>query len=432
MSQPKLVAAAYSEIGRRGAAATRAGGYVSRVALYNSLFVSTILFSSHALVAQNVMQGLTSRGAVQLLSSDSAVLDLEENRKDLPCTVTSVKPMLGFDLRFHSGYEITVPLHELAGDGNLLTIIFRVSTAAKDSPVYFSQKYNVPNIDADAKGDAYLEGGFDVGEGTYHVDWMMRDRLERVCSSDWDVTASLSGKDQSMKLPIAANAIEASDKEFFKEEPPVTRIETDPLKVKILINFAPQETGAAAMQPIDTSALVSILRNISREPRICKFSIVAFNMNEQRVVYRRDDMDQIDFPELGKALSSLKLGIVDYSKLTQPHSATEFLTSLVEKELGHNNTDAVIFAGPKVMLDDHMPMDSLKELSGINFPVFYMNYTLTPQQTPWRDSIGNVVKRLRGYEYTISRPRDVWTSWSDIMGHIVKLKLASTGPASSQ
>ena len=88
-----------------------------------------------------------------------------------------------------------------------------------------------------------------------------------------------------------------------------------------LINFAPQETGAAAMQPIDTSALVSILRNISREPRICKFSIVAFNMNEQRVVYRRDDMDQIDFPELGKALSSLKLGIVDYSKLAQPHSA---------------------------------------------------------------------------------------------------------------
>lgn len=277
---------------------------MSRVTLYSSFIITTLVLGTHVLIAQNVMQGLSSRGAVQLPSSDSAVLDLEENRKDLPCTVTSVKPMLGFDLRFHSGYEITVPLHELSGDGNLLTIIFRVTNPSKDSPVYFSQKYNVPSLEADAKGDAYLEGGFDVGEGTYHVDWMMRDRLERVCSSSWDVTASLSGKDQPMKLPIAANAIEASDKEFFKEEPPVTRIETDPLKVKILINFAPQETGAAAMQPIDTSALVSILRNISREPRICKFSIVAFNMNEQRVVYRRDDMDQIDFPELGKALSS--------------------------------------------------------------------------------------------------------------------------------
>jgi hypothetical protein len=379
------------------------------------------------------MQGLATGGTVQLLSSDASVLDVGESRKDLPCTVNPVKPLMGFDLRFHSGYEITVPLRELAGDGNLLTIIFRVtSDTAKDTPIYFSQRYNVPNIETDAKGDAYLAGGFDVGEGSYHVEWMMRDRLERVCSSSWDVTASLAARDQNMKLAIAANVIDASDKEFFKQEPPVTRIETDPLKVKILINFAPQESGAAAMQPIDTSALVSILRNISREPRICKFSVVAFNMNEQRVLYRRENTDQIDFPELGKALLSLKLGMVDYRKLAEPHSATSFLTSLVQKELGGTDVDAVIFAGPKIMLEDNMPMDSLKELSGINFPVFYMNYILTPQQNPWRDSIGNVVKRLRGYEYTISRPRDVWTSWSDIMGHIVKLKLATTGATSTQ
>jgi len=51
--------------------------------------------------------------------------------------------------------------------------------------------------------------------------------------------------------------------------------------------------------------------------------------------------------------------------------------------------------------------------------------------TPWRDAIGSVVKRLRGYEYTISRPHDLWTSWTDIMNHIAKMKLASTAGASS-
>jgi hypothetical protein len=81
---------------------------VSRVALYGGFLITTAVSSVQLLIAQNVMQGLASRGAVQLLSSDSAVLDLGENRKDLPCTVTSVKPMLGFDLRFHSGNEITV------------------------------------------------------------------------------------------------------------------------------------------------------------------------------------------------------------------------------------------------------------------------------------------------------------------------------------
>ncbi|MDE3196351.1 MAG: acetyltransferase, partial [Acidobacteriota bacterium] len=366
--------------------------------------------------------------------TDAAILEIEDIKKDLPCTVTQIKPILGFDMRFHTGYDITLPLRELEGDGNQLTIVFKAtSDTAKDSPVYFSQRYNVPSIEDDAKGDAYLQGGFDVGEGNYHVSWMMRDRMERVCSSNWDTTATLQGKEQAMKLTIAANAIEASNREFFSEEPPVTRLSSDPLKVKILVNFAPQKSESAAMAPIDTSALVSILRSISREPRICKFSVVAFNMNDQKVVYRKEDADQIDFPALGKALSTIKLGMVDYKKLSDKHSETDFLTKLIQQEVGNAaSTDALIFAGPKVMLDQDPPQDALKDIANVNFPVFYMNYVLTPQQTPWRDSIGNVVKKMRGYEYTISRPRDLWMAWSDIMSRIVKLKLVGSAPASSQ
>jgi len=382
---------------------------------------------------QNEMQGVGGSGSVRLLSSDAAVLETEDTKKDLPCTVNQIKPVLGFDLRFHSGYDITVPLRELEGDGNQLTIVFKVtSDTAKDSPIYFSQRYTVPSIDGDAKGDAYLQGGFDIGEGSYHVSWMMRDRLERVCSSSWDITAALQGKEQTMKLTVAANTIEGSNREFFSEEPPVTRLNADPLRVKVLVNFAPQKSESAAMAPVDTSALVSILRSISREPRICKFSVVAFNMNDQKVVYRQEDSDQIDFPALGKALSTIKLGMVDYKKLSDKHSETDFLTKLIQDEVGNASTDAVIFAGPKVMLDQDPPQDALKDVASVNFPVFYMNYVLTPQQNPWRDSIGNVVKKMRGYEYTISRPRDLWAAWSDIMSRIVKLKLVGSAPASSQ
>ena len=61
---------------------------------------------------------------------------------------------------------------------------------------------------------------------------MMRDRQERVCSSNWDVKAELSAKDQSIKLPIAANTVEPSDREFFKEEPPGHAVNTDPIRSK--------------------------------------------------------------------------------------------------------------------------------------------------------------------------------------------------------
>jgi len=385
------------------------------------------------------MRNADAVNQINLLPGDEAVLEMEEVKKDLPCVVTPVKPLMGFDLRFHSGYEILIPLKDLASSGQTLTVVFSVTPASsKDSPRYFSQKFAVPELPEDAGGKTLLEGGFDVGEGNYHIRWLMRDHLERICSSTWDINATLNGRDQEMKMTITPNAVEASEAEFFKPEPPVARkSEGEPLKVKVLINYAPQESGAAAMAPVDSSALVSILRTIDREPRIVKFSVVAFNLNEQRVVYRGDNLDEINFPDLGRQLRSLKLGMVDYKHLADPHSPTDFLTHLVQDELSGNSADAVIFAGPKAFLDEPVSQDSLKDIVTIGYPVFYMNYMLAPPSgnwsdtTPWRDAIGTVVKRLRGFEYTITRPRDLWTSWTDIMNHIAKMKLASTASASS-
>ena len=405
---------------------------VSRIALLSSLVLASTL-APGSLFAQTLLKAAASGGAVRLIESDMAALELNENRKDLPCSLTPVKPTLGFDLHFHAGYEITVPLKELAGDGDLLTVIFRVTpNSAKDSPIYFNQKFTVPSIEEDAHGDAFLQGGFDIGEGDYKIEWLMRDKMERICSSSWDSNAALPGRDKETHLSISRNSIEPQADDFFYEEPPVSRATTDLLKVKVLINFAPQSLMASAMRPVDTSALVSILRNISREPRIAHFSIVAFNMNEQRVLYKNDDATQIDFPELGQALAQAKFGVVDYKHLADKHSDSDFLSGLINDELAHADADAVIFAGPKVMLDQNIQPDNLKDVAGIPCPVFYMNFNLNPAQNPWRDSIGNVVKKLRGYEYTITRPRDLWASWSDIMSHVVKLKLNTPSVASSR
>jgi hypothetical protein len=376
------------------------------------------------------MRVSTPGGALRLFATDAAILEAQEPRKDLPCVVSPVKPALGFDLKFHAGYEVTVPLKDLAGSENMLTMVFRVTPENHpDQQVYFSQRIAVPSIDEDANGPAYLQGNFDVGEGRYHVDWMMRDRAERVCSWYWDMEAALPPKDKQMALDIAPSATLPSDTEPFKLEAPVEREQHDgPINVKVVVNFAPQDSASATLQPLDTNALVSILRSIAREPRIGKFSIVAFNMQEQRVIYRQDSAAQIDFPALGKALSSLNLGTVDLKRLSQKHGDTEFLAGLITKELTDEKQppDAVIFAGPKVLLEDGLSQDTLKQLSDVKTPVFYMNYNLNPQANPWRDAIGSAVHYLKGLEFTISRPRDLFFSWSEIMGRIVKLKFGRT------
>ena len=51
---------------------------------------------------------------MRLFTSDAAILEAQDVRKDLPCTVNPTKPVLGFDLRFHAGYDVNVPLRDLS------------------------------------------------------------------------------------------------------------------------------------------------------------------------------------------------------------------------------------------------------------------------------------------------------------------------------
>lgn len=415
-------------------------GYLPRVSFrsfWRSLPAAIVVFLGMFTCAWG-QTPLSNNGSstVRVFNSDLAVLEAGEVRKEISCTVTPTKPALGFDLKFHSGYEVNVPLRDLAGSENTLTILFRVAPDnRRDEPLYFVQRIRVPVIEEDARGDAYLQGFFDLGEGKYHVDWLMRDRTERVCSSYWDSEAALSDKDRQVSVVIPPGSIQRAEGEQFRDEPPIERLQTDPpLDIKVLVNFAPQNPNSAALRPMDTTALVSILRSISREPRIGKFSIVAFNMQEQRILYRAENATRIDFPALGDALSKISLGTVDLNRLAKKHGETEFLTELIQKELAcGDHHDAMIFAGPKVMLEENVSQDSLKPLAGLEFPMFYMNYNLNPTAVPWRDSISRAVKYFRGTEFTITRPRDLWNAVTDMVSRIVKSKQTRVaGSVSSQ
>ena len=386
---------------------------------------------------QVLINGSGTAGTVRVFPSDLAVLEAGEPRNDLPCSVLGSRTVLGFDLRYHAGYEVSVPLKELSGSENLLTVLFRVTPLEPaGNIVYFTQKIRVPAIEEEAKGDAYLQGSFDVGEGKYKVEWLMRDRSERVCAHMWDLDAALPQRDRQIALAMQPGDIRASDREQFREEPPVARsAEEPPLNIKVLINFAPQNAKAATLQPLDTTALVSILRNIARDPRIGKFSLVAFNLHEQRVLYRQENADKIDFPSLGEALESLNLGTVDLKRLTQKNGDTEFLAGLIREEVSTTDTaatDAVVFAGPKALLEEGIPQESLRDIGELTYPVFYMNYNLYPQASPWTDTISKAVKYLKGQEYTISRPRDVWYAVTEMVSRIAKWKQGRRSGTSSE
>ncbi len=372
---------------------------------------------------------------VTIMPSDMAIFESSDSRKELPCSVIQRKPELGFDLRFHSGYDVTLPLSEVAGEGGMLTVVFRIyAQGDREAANYFVQHFTVPTVAEDAKGDAVLQGGINLGEGNYHVDWLMRDRSERICSSSWDVEASLAPKDRPINLFLSPNEVAEFQPEPFVNDTEVRNpaVGDGALNIKVLVNFAPQDSTSAALQRTDTDALVSILKAIQRDPRIGRISLVAFNMTESRIVYRQDTADQIDFPALGHALQTVKLGTVTVQRLGEKHTETDFLEGLIENEVAAaSHPDAVIFAGPKAMLNADVPQENLRRIGNIDCPVFYMNYNLNPQAVPWKDSISHAIKPFRGTEYTISRPRDLWFSTSEMMGRILRTKRSRVPVAAS-
>jgi len=358
-------------------------------------------------------------GAVRILNTDMAVLESAEDRNDLPCQVFPLKPELAFDLRFHAGYRVTIPLRELSGDGDSLRILARVTPLdQKENQIYLVDRFSVPPIEEEAKGEASLPGGFVLGPGRYKVNWLMRDRTERVCSSNWEVEARLSNETQQLGLIMPPNTVAQRPPEPFVEQPPVERQSSARLMhVKILLNFSPTNAREATMKPWDVEAIVSILRGITRDPQIGRFSLVAFNMQEERVIYREDHVERIDYPALGDAVKAIKLGLVDYRRLQDSQSSTRFLTSLLTEHLGPQQPvpDAIIIAGPKLMLEKKIPQQVLQEAGRANCPVFYLNYNFNPRSNPWRDAIASALKVYKGLEYTISLPRDLGAALTDMM-----------------
>ena len=372
--------------------------------------------------AQTLIQPSLEDGAIRILGIDRAILASPDKRDDLPCTVTPAKARLGFDLQFTAGYLANVPLDSIAGNGNGLRVLFRIKPLdGKNREFYFWDRYNVPPIEPGAEGEASIPGRYKLGPGKYQIDWLMRDQAERVCSAHWEVKTSIPGLIEQRAAARDPFTVGPNEVEMFLEERPVRRTQDPkPLHVKLLVNFTPTDPRDLRLRPYDVQNLVSILRAISREPLIGSFSLVAFNMQEERVLFEQRNAHRIDFPKLGETVEAIEGGMVNISQLEDEDSASRFLTGLLTKEMSDQDPrpDAVIILGPKLMLEKKVSKQVLLENPQVNSPVFYLIYNTDPYVYPWRDAISNVLKIYKGLEYTISLPKDFGRAMKDMLERV--------------
>lgn len=379
---------------------------------YSALFALPLTFLPAQ--AQEMMN--PSNGAVRLLNADLAVLETREVRTDLPCTVTPIKPELGFDLKLHAGYRATLPFEEVPA-GTDMVVIVRVHRNNDDEPVHMRQKLVSSPRGGQSTGIGAFEGFFAVGEGDYQVDWLMRDRSGRVCSQFWTIKAEFPEKFKRMAT-MSPGRIQTIDPDPFHNEPLEEKnsMETLP-RVTVLLNFAPLDPTASYLSDRERNALLDMLRTIIRDPRIGRTSLTVFNLEQQKILY--SEHEQIDFREMEKSVESLKLGTVSAKALEDKNSSADFLAKLIEETTSKDPAPAaLVFVGPAGGTSVQMSaaMEGLTNEKQVQ--LFYLTYNPIPAAAPWGDIISKVVHLFKGRDYSIRQPRDMLIAWSDMMGRI--------------
>lgn len=357
---------------------------------------------------------------VGLPASDVAVLNSHEHREELLCTVQPTSPKLGFDLNFHSGFAASVPLRQFSGI-DTLTVIFRVSpTGRAGEPTYFSQQWTIGPVGTDTLGDATVQGWFVSGLGKYQIAWLMRDREERFCSAQWEVSADTRGRDRKVQTGLPSGTVQPEMTELFGNE--VVKREGDHgLKILVLLHISPRVNGPFEKRSEERFAVVSMVRRIAREPRIAAVAIEAFNLERSEVLYRGRISPQVDFRALGNAIQLLNPHTVDFHRLRENDSGAHIVGELVHEGM-MNRPDAIIIVGPRTVDDRLDARASSIELKAPPCPVFYLDYVPGVSAPLSRDPIGRMVKHWNGFEYKISKPRDLFAAWNEVMGRVSNVR----------
>ena len=335
---------------------------------------------------------------------------------EIRCKARAFKPFLGFEFRFLSGYFIEIPIRDLAGPPNevVISVTVRPVSVEGSEAVSFDREFRTRALPA-RRGTVEMSGSLALGEGKYDVQWQLRDRFGRFCSKSWTIEAKLSKKDRGVPLVLGRGEVAPSVVFLFRDEKSVRGGPADKkLRIKLLVSMDVRRRRQVTMRLWQYSRLVAILRSLSRNPSLVAFSLVAFSLEDQQILYQQDYSDSIDFPALGEGLGGLTPATVTFEQLGKTKEQ-EFLGNLLSEEVGGDKeADAYVFVGSDIRIGKKIPKETLAPLTNPGAPVFYLNST----RHPWRGMLGNAVKTLKGTEYKIRQPREVSNAVEKMVGSI--------------
>jgi hypothetical protein len=239
-------------------------------------------------------------------------------------------------------------------------------------------------------------GAFNVGEGRYSVELLLLNRQGQSCYKRWSVE---TGNNAHLAVPFAMDPLSVAPLVHGTWD---GKLDPKGVRVSILMDAAPMNPLAPKLHAWDRALLLQTLSSLLRRIPSQSVRFVAFNLEQQREVFRQDKFDAEGFDKLATTLKQLELTSVSYQTL-QRGSVARFLSTIVQEQISAQApSDVVILLGPATRFDQKPPVDSQETVS----PRFFY-FELHWPGPHFPDSIEYLTKELHGSTFLITSANEL-------------------------
>jgi hypothetical protein len=330
----------------------------------------------------------------------------------LSCHAEPFRPFLDFAFRFEIGYIVRCPLKQFGGEETVLDAVVRVRPA-HGAAVILGDFYRIPAITPALKSTINLKrlhneiefsGVFTAGVGEYPVDLVVADDHHRIYRHSWSSKAVPHGDERKAAVAMPPDTVAALRLPSWHAN---RARKTSGLRLTVLLDASPINPYALKLRAWDWAFLLDSLSSLLNEIPFTFVRIVAFNLDQQREIFRQEQLDRSTFRKLSGALRKLELGTVSYRAVAKRDGWAELLSTLLAGEMAAQPAaDAIVFLGPTVRLYRKMPAGMLNFSPDSGPKLFYFEYF--PQRgSEFPDAIHHLTSAAKGKVFRLHSPGEL-------------------------
>jgi hypothetical protein len=337
----------------------------------------------------------------------------------LHCSVSPIHPQLNYGFRFQAGYVVTIPMNQFEGAGHRWRMITRITSEADHKAFYLMSGFALPPVPP-TKMEVEVGGGYLLGEGVYDVRHVLMDEAGRTCRRDWRVNVHRGRGEAKVRVSMAPGTVLDVSLRGARATAAPSPDDARPMRLTILLHAAPSFPRRTRLRPNDILTLLASVSSVVERVPTTSVRLVAFNLDQQKELYRKDGFGLGDLPAVADAMTRMELGLVDAKVLQNRHGHVETIAGLVNAELTDGSpSDAVVFLGPLSRFGDKVSAEVMERPS--DRPQFFFfqlapifrgvrggrGAPIMPPDSSLPDSIRHAVTRLGGKTLTIHSPGEL-------------------------